>query len=381
MTMARINGDYFRRAAKSAITATLKTGRALPILETALITIQDGAITIEANDCEQYFKATIPAQTDGLGTCANLPADDLKKLLNIKGGTMDIEFEQDNNRMFVNVTDGKKKMKFVRPLVDREKEWPERSEASGEQFYRVTACEFAEAIKRHSPFVAQTDINPTLYGYGIYGADMVTIDGYHVLVTRLRGEQTGEQAEADYVISKKLENFKNIYPVKGSQVEFMRGKKYVHFVSTDEGITVEWSVRRIEGVPHPVRSCKPKTYTGELTIDANMLGGIVKEAKSYIKASQPMPIIFGANNGNGFVDLKTAGFQYTENFTVKQDGTALLGGYKAAYMLDGLGAFSGDVHIRYSTDLMPLEISQGVDWALVLPVRLPAERKAEYKTA
>lgn len=367
---AKVNGNTFRRIIKAAITVT---GGSIPINSYVFISINDNTQNIKVKSCnlEHGFKAVIPAKSEGYADFV-LSDTEVKRLLNIKGDDITVLYSESGEHSEISFTDGKKKMTFNKNVFDPEN-WINMDDDTYSTYADFEAADFMEAVNRSSIFVSQSDRpNPILKGFCINGDQMETLDGYRAFICKLPGMYYNAEK---FVISGSLKNIKNIFD-KSEHIVLDKSKKYVKF-STTEGVYIEYVVRLLNGEFHDLSKCVPKNYTAKMTVNAETLKAICKEAKSYVNNKAPVPIILKAEHGNGKMVLPCSDFKYEEAFEADDySGVEMFAGYKAAYFYDGLNAFSGNVNIEYSGKLMPLVISQNNDLALVLPIRLDPETEA-----
>ena len=369
-TTAVISGDFMRRSVKAAITAAAKQA-AIPSLETICFSLDREAVTVESSDLEQGIKAIIPAKVEGYADFV-LHNDEAKRLLNIKGGAITIHYNECGEQADIMFSDGKKKLSFKKRIFDKSKDWISFGADSYEQYAEFEAESFMEAVKRCAVFKAANDTQPILQGFAFDGDYLETLDGLRAFLTKMSGTFYNSEK---FAVCGKLENVKTMFD-KSETLVFEKAAKYVK-LSTDNGIHLDYILRIIQGEIFPLRkNCIPKQFVARMTIEAETLKTICKEAKSYVKGSAPMPIVFKAENGKGRITLAYPDFRYDETFEAESyEGAEMYAGYKAAYMLDGLNAFKGEIDINFSGTLTPMVISQGDDMAIVLPVRLSPETK------
>ena len=379
-TTAKVNGNDLRRAIKSAISITEKNP-ALRMVENVLLAIKENTLTIEAENLgAAHYTMTIDAKTEGYTEYAAIHYEDIKRILNIKGDDITVEINTYGENTTTVFSDNKKSMTFKSGAIDYTLEWINSfGEENTEHLYTIDADDLIKTLERCKPFTAKHDMNPLMKGYCINGKYIEALDGYHAI--RLNMPGMIYNTEQHFVIDPAINWIKNIFKAEEIYFSFYKDK-FVSLIAEIGKTKIEYKCRIMQGKPFPLDQAIPKSIgTAEMNINADDLKAICKEAASYTK-KEHMPIHFYANHGKGIISLAMSNFKYEEKFySNSYTGTEMYSGYKAAYMLDGLNAFDGDITIHYHGNLQAMVIEQNGDITIILPVRLESSRKDSLEKA
>lgn len=380
-TTAKVNGNDLRRAIKSALSIVVKNP-SLHIVENVLLAIQENRLTIEAENTEAHYTMTIDARTEGYTEYSAIHYEDIKRILNIKGDEITVEINaKPGENTVTTFSDNKKSMGFKTDTIDYAEQWINSFvDGNTEQLYTIDADDLIKTLERCKPFTAKHDMNPLMKGYCINGTYIEALDGYHAIRCNMPGMIYN--TEQHFVINPWIDNVKNIFTKTETIIFSYYNDKFVSLVAENGKTKITYNCRIMQGQPFPLDQAIPKSNgIAEMNINANDLKAICKEAASYTK-KEKMPIHFYANNGRGIISLAMSNFKYAEKFYPNSyTGAEMYSGYKAAYMLDGLNAFDGDVTIHYYGNLQAMVIEQNGDITLVLPVRLETSRKDALEKA
>lgn len=381
--VVKVNGESLRKMVKSATTVTVKSSP-VSMCYSTLIKAENNRLTVCANNLVTAYKAVTDCTTSGDFEIV-LDDDTIKKLLNVKGSDLTLEYT--SGEKTVKVSDGRKNMMLV-CTEPTENDFDYGSftatfEYDWKTLFTIAGDELLNAVKTLGKFTAKDNLRPILCGYHIDNGDMVTIDGYRLGVKHLAMEKRTTD-EWKFTADAQLENVKNIFE-KSDNIHVSLDDSGKHSMySTESGeISIQYAMRNIEGDFHNWRQSMPKQHTTEFTVTAGDVMEIAKEYKGYINAKNKAPFILGTYNGKLHGYIKTVDVSVSQEIPVDDLSGEIFAGYNIAYTLDIFSVFDKKEKVKCCNngEVTPLLVSNGEYDCLLLPIRLVSYRYGQDEEA
>lgn len=392
ITINIANGDVFRKAIKAAASCALKPGHG-SIYWQAMVYIglytddNKTYMQIYANTLEHAVKYSFPVEvvnghwnTDLFSIYVS--KDDIKKVLNVPGDNITIKAEEGFNSEHIDLTftNGKKKIALTsRKLVNYNSEVSILGIEKTFTYYdAIDFTYFAEIVKKFTPFMAKTDINPALKGMNVNGEYLEAIDGYKCIRAKIF-KPFPDEVES-FIICDQIVNIKNIFKpfvLSDNTLNIYSSKMYTRFIAASGNMIIEYTLRNLEGAFHPMASIFANSYKELFTVNAGELYGIAKEAESYCNDKNRMPLEIYMKDNIGIARIKFGDFTFSQSFecSASTNSIEMYMGFKPEYTMNGMEVFGNtEINVKYNGNLNPLILCGTGDFenieAVILPVRM-----------
>ena len=360
----RCERDVLADAVATAQRAVASRTGAPPILSDLRITAEEGTLELVGSDLEITNRVVIPADIEepGVAVVPKIFGDVVKRLHEDQPVSVTIEGEE------AVITDGRSRTELRLKAAD---DYPRlvRTEESG---VRVSAEEFAGALRQVVPAASRDDLRPILTGVLLAahggGLRMVATDSYRLAVRDLKGLSPLAEGQRVLVAAKGLAEVQRL--AGAGEIEIVLGERDVTFRTTRAQVTA----RRIEGEFPNYEQLIPSSYPNRLAVDTQELAEAVQRVM-IVGQGRDNAAVRLAMHSSG-VDLSVSAQEIgssEESLDAKYDGTDVTVAFNPNFLLDGINAVGGEqISLETVDPLKPatLRPAEGGDFLyLLMPVR------------
>jgi DNA polymerase-3 subunit beta len=361
----RCERDVLADAVATAQRAVASRTGAPPILSDLRVSASaEGTLELVGSDLEITNRVVVPADVEeaGVAVVPKIFGDVVKRLRENQPVSVTIEGEE------ATITDGRSRTELRLKAAD---DYP-RLTANDEGGVRVSAEEFAGALRQVVPAASRDDLRPILTGVLLAahgdGLRLVATDSYRLAVRDLKGVNPLAEGQRVLVAAKGLAEVQRV--AGPGEIEIVLGEREVTFRTSKAQVTA----RRIEGEFPNYEQLIPSSYPNRLVVDTQEIVEAVQRVMIVGQGRDNAAVRLSMHSGG--IDLSVNAQEIgssEESIDAKYDGSDMTVAFNPSFLLDGINAVGGEqVALETVDPLKPatLRPADGGDYLyLLMPVR------------
>ncbi|MDP3559995.1 MAG: DNA polymerase III subunit beta [Legionellaceae bacterium] len=279
------------------VSGAVQKKQTLPILSHILVRLQDNKLSLTATDLELLMTATVPCQTEHIGTVA-LPARKILDIVRSLEEEVPLSFQVEKN--FVQIVSGKSKFKVS--ILSGE-DFPTPEEPPAHISFRLLRTDLLHLLESTFFAIAQQEIRTFLNGLLLECDNQhmtaVAADGHRMAIARIHTENTVELSR--FLIPRKSisELLRVLHSIQDEFIQFSAGNQYVS-IQTECYI---FTTKLIEARYPAYEMAVPKAANKRVTIDVELLR----------RALTRMMILAHEKNKGVLLDIQNTGLSLITN--------------------------------------------------------------------
>lgn len=356
-----------------SIGRVVPTKTQLPMLDSFLLNLENGLLTITASDLETTMVTSMPVIESSGDITVAITAEFLLSTLQTFG-EQPLRFDINPENLAININTESGNYNFI---GQNGKEYPELPHLESETTsFVVSANSLLNGVTKTTFAVASDDLRPTMTGiFFDIKADSITYvaTDAHKLVRIINTEKRNNSAEASFILPKKpAALLKTIMSKETNDVEISFDKKNITFQLSDYKLIC----RQIEGRFPNYNGVIPTQNPFKITIDRlSLLGALRRVAAFSNRGTGLVKMNFAPNAINltaQDIDFSTAA---QEKIACNYDGDEINIGFKAPFLQDILSNISSEMVVIELADpsrpgiILPFENEQDEEvLMLIMPM-------------